>query len=46
MYQKMNGNKEDKTMLPEEKIIKKIYVIRGRKVLLDRDLDELYGVKT
>ena len=42
----MNENKEDKIMLPEEKIINKIYVIRGRKVMIDRDLAELYGVKT
>jgi hypothetical protein len=41
----MNENKEDKIMLPEEKIINKIYVIRGRKVMIDRDLAELYGVK-
>ena len=33
-------------MLPEEKIISKIYLIRGKKVMLDKDLAELYGVET
>jgi hypothetical protein len=32
--------------LAEEAIISKIYMIRGRKVMLDRDLAELYGVET
>ena len=30
----------------EEAIISKIYLIRGRKVMLDRDLAVLYGVET
>lgn len=33
-------------MLPDEIIISKIYFIRGEKVMLDRDLAELYGVET
>lgn len=33
-------------VLTEEKIINKIYVIRGKKVMIDRDLAELYGVET
>jgi len=33
-------------ILPYEKIINKIYVIRGKKVMIDRDLAELYGVET
>ena len=33
-------------MLPVEHIAEKIYLIRGQKVMLDRDLAELYGVKT
>lgn len=33
-------------MLPEEVILNKIYFIRGEKVMLDRDLAELYGVET
>ena len=32
--------------LKEEEIINKIYLIRGKKVMLDRDLAELYGVET
>jgi hypothetical protein len=32
--------------LAEEAIISKIYLIRGKKVMLDRDLAELYGVET
>ncbi len=32
-------------MLPVEKIENKIYLIRGQKVMLDRDLADLYGVK-
>lgn len=30
----------------EETIISKIYLIRGQKVMIDRDLAELYGVET
>jgi len=32
--------------LPAEAIISKIYVIRGKKVMIDRDLAELYDVET
>ncbi|HEV3414135.1 MAG TPA: ORF6N domain-containing protein [Puia sp.] len=32
--------------LAEEAIIDKIYLIRGQKVMLDRDLADLYGVET
>lgn len=32
--------------LPVERIEKSIYVIRGSKVMLDRDLAELYSVST
>jgi hypothetical protein len=32
--------------LAEETIISKIFLIRGKKVMLDRDLAELYGVET
>jgi hypothetical protein len=31
---------------PVEVITSKIYSIRGQKVMLDRDLSELYGVET
>jgi type IV secretory pathway VirB3-like protein len=33
-------------MLPLEQITAKILLIRGEKVMLDRDLAELYGVET
>jgi phage regulator Rha-like protein len=33
-------------MVAEESIMSKIYVIRGQKVMIDRDLAELYGVET
>jgi ORF6N domain len=32
-------------MVPDEVLIDKIYYIRGHKVMLDRDLAELYGVE-
>ncbi|MBU0687599.1 MAG: ORF6N domain-containing protein [Candidatus Margulisbacteria bacterium] len=32
--------------MPIERIENKIYLIRGQKVMLDKDLAELYGVKT
>jgi len=33
-------------MIPIERIERAIYLIRGQKVMLDRDLAELYGVET
>ena len=33
-------------MVPVERIANKIYVIRDTRVMLDRDLAELYGIKT
>lgn len=35
-----------KTIVPLEIIERKIFLIRGQKVMLDRDLAELYGVET
>jgi len=35
---------EHQIAIPEERIINKIYIIRDEKVMLDRDLAELYGV--
>jgi hypothetical protein len=32
--------------IPEETIISKIYMIRGQKVMIDRDLATLYGLET
>ena len=34
------------TLLTEETTVNKIYLIRDKKVMLDRDLAELYGVQT
>ncbi|MCE5347840.1 MAG: ORF6N domain-containing protein [Bacteroidales bacterium] len=39
-------NEENKLMVPDELIMSKIYLIRGQKVMMDRDLAELYGVET
>jgi hypothetical protein len=33
-------------MIPDELVINRIYLIREQKVMLDRDLAELYGVET
>ena len=33
-------------IVPEEVVINKIYLVRGKKVMLDKDLAELYGVTT
>jgi hypothetical protein len=33
-------------MVPQERIEQKIFLIRGHKVMIDRDLSELYGVET
>jgi len=32
--------------IPSERIISRIFLIRGRKTMIDRDLAELYGVET
>lgn len=37
---------ENSIIIPSERIINKIYIIRNRKVMLDKDISELYGVKT
>ena len=33
-------------LIPSERIVNKIYIFRNKKVMFDRDLAELYGVKT
>jgi len=33
-------------MITDQKILSKIYLIRGKKVMLDRDLADLYNVET
>ena len=42
----MKKNFEEAALLPDEVIVSKIYLIRGKKVMLDRDLAELYKVET
>ena len=37
---------KDEMLVPEEVVMNKIYEIRGQKVMLDRDLAELYNVET
>jgi hypothetical protein len=43
---KGKGGKAMKEIEPIERIENKIFLIRGQKVMLDRDLAELYGVET
>ncbi len=33
-------------IIPDETIIRKIYLFRGQKVMLDRDLADMYGIET
>ena len=40
------SKKETSPLLPDELIMNKIYFIRGHKVMLDKDLAELYDVET
>ena len=40
------AKKELQVLVGEQKILNKIYGIRGEKIMLDRDLAELYGVET
>ena len=37
---------EQLQVIPDEVVLSKIYEIRGEKVMIDRDLAELYGVET
>jgi hypothetical protein len=40
------AKKELSTLVDEQKILNRIYIIRNEKVMLDRDLAELYGIET
>lgn len=40
------ANKELQALVTEQKILNRIYVVRGEKIMLDRDLAELYGIET
>jgi len=37
---------KDRSLIPVERIERSILLIRGQKVMLDRDLAQLYGVET
>lgn len=39
-------NKKETSIIPYEIVVSKIYLMRNHKVMLDRDLAELYGVET
>ncbi|MDX9906877.1 MAG: ORF6N domain-containing protein, partial [Bacteroidales bacterium] len=38
-------NKKNSLIIPEEVIMSRIYLIREKKIMLDKDLAELYEVK-
>jgi len=38
--------KSEVALIPSQRIERVIYLIRGQKVMLDRDLAQLYGVET
>ena len=40
------AKKESEITIPDEAVLDKIYLIRGKKVMLDRDLAQLYNVET
>jgi hypothetical protein len=40
------GKKQNEVAIPDEVVMNKIYVIRSQKVMLDKDLAELYNVET
>lgn len=40
------AKKELQLLVAEQKILNRIYVVRGEKIMLDRDLAELYGIET
>jgi hypothetical protein len=40
------AKKELQALVADQKILNKIYAIRGEKVMLDKDLAEMYGVET
>jgi hypothetical protein len=40
------SKKELQVLVAEQKILNRIYVLRGQKVMIDQDLAEMYGVET
>jgi ORF6N domain len=45
IFVNQNNKMTDKIIVPEEVLVNKIYLIREQKVMIDRDLAELYDVK-
>jgi len=39
---RLNLMRDENQILPDEVIVSKIYLIRNKKIMLDRDLAELY----
>lgn len=39
-------NVENSIVIVDEVVMNKIYIVRGQKVMLDRDLAELYQIET
>jgi hypothetical protein len=42
----MSQHGSEKIIIPDEVVLTKIFAIRNKKVMIDRDLAELYGVDT
>lgn len=42
----MKKQEADLSIIPNERIVSKIYWLRGQRVMFDRDLADMYGVKT
>ena len=40
------AKKELQALVVEQKILNLIHVVRGEKIMLDRDLAELFGIET
>ena len=40
------AKRELQALVIEQKILNRIYVVRGEKIMLDRDLAELFGIET
>ncbi len=40
------AKKELQALVAEQKILNRIYVVRGQKIMIDEDLAEMYGVQT
>ena len=43
---KIKQNKNELIVIPSERVVRKIFLIRGKKVMIDKDLAVLYGVET